>query len=97
MHQTVHPVVPCVLEDKEDGDLVGHLVDAGKRNRGLEAEVLTHRVEEPNLGKLDGKVGEEDEESALCLFPSRGDFVLRQISFGRDGAGKPGKRTAWIL
>ena len=97
VHGTVGPVVPCVLENEEDGDLVSHLVDARERNRGLETEVLAHGVEQPDLRKLDGKVGEEDEESALCLFPSRGDFVLRQISFGRDRAGKPGKRTAWIL
>jgi hypothetical protein len=28
------------------------------------------------LRKLDGKVGEEDEERTLGLFPSSGDFVL---------------------
>jgi len=83
VHGAVHPVVPCVLEDEEDGNLVGHLVDAGEGNGSLEAEVLAHGVEHPDLGKLDGEVGQEDEGGALCLLPSSGNFLLRQVSYCR--------------
>lgn len=82
VHGAVSPVVPRVFKDEEDCDLVGHLVHAGEGDRGREAEVLAHGVEQPDLGKLDGEVGEEDEECALCLFPSSRDFVLRQVSAG---------------
>jgi hypothetical protein len=68
--------MPRVLEDEEDGDLVGHLVDAREGNRGLETEVLAHWVEQPDLGELDGEVGKEDEKGALCLLPSTGNLVL---------------------
>lgn len=37
-------------------------------------------MEEPDLRKFNGKVGEEDEGGALCLFPCGGDFVLETIS-----------------
>ena len=43
----VGPVVPCVFEDKEDGDLVGHRKEGWEGNAGCEAEVLGHRVEQP--------------------------------------------------
>lgn len=43
----VSPVVPCILEDEEDCDLVGHLVNGREWDFGTEAEILCHRVEEP--------------------------------------------------
>jgi hypothetical protein len=46
----VSPVVPCVLEDEEDCDLVGHLVDGREWDVGTEAKVLSHGVEEPGRG-----------------------------------------------
>lgn len=76
VHQTMTPVMPGVLQNKEDGNLISHLPHAGERDIGLEAEVLAHGVEQPNLGELDGKVGEEDEEGTLCLLPGGGDFLL---------------------
>jgi hypothetical protein len=33
-------------------------------------------VEEPDLGELDGEVGEEDEFGAVPLFGCCGDFLL---------------------
>ena len=45
MHGAMHPVVPGVFHDEENGNLKGHLVDAGERNGGGEAEVLAHGVE----------------------------------------------------
>ena len=47
MESAVHPVVPCIFEDEEDCDLVGHLVNGREGNLGAEAKVLGHRVEEP--------------------------------------------------
>jgi hypothetical protein len=97
VHSTVHPIVPCIFEDEEDGDLVCHLVDARERNRGLEAEVLAHRVEQPDLREFDSKVGKEDEEGALSLLPTGGDLVLGEVSFGPNGSIVSSKRTCWIL
>jgi hypothetical protein len=57
----MHPVVPGVLQDKENSDLVGHGEEAREWYGGLEAEVLAHGVEEPDLGKLDSEVREKDE------------------------------------
>ena len=74
------PVVPSILEDEEDGDLEGHLVDARKRDGGAQTKELTHGMEEPDLRELDGEVGEEDEQRALPLFPGGGDLVLHVVS-----------------
>lgn len=45
VHETMAPVVPCVLHDEKDGNLVGHLEQAWEGNRCLEAEVDAHGVE----------------------------------------------------
>lgn len=50
------PVVPGVFEDEEDGDLVGHCEEGREWDRGAEAAVLGHGVEEPDLGELDCEV-----------------------------------------
>jgi hypothetical protein len=76
VHGSVHPVVPCILKYEKDGDLEGHLVDAGERDRGGEADELAHGVEKPDLREFDGEVREENEESALPLLPGCRDFVL---------------------
>jgi len=80
VHGAVRPVVPSVLHDEEDGNLVGHFEEARERYGGLKAEELAHGVEKPDLGELDCEVGEEDEEGALCLFPGGRDFVLFRVS-----------------
>jgi hypothetical protein len=81
VHCAVHPIVPGILQDEEDGNLVGHCEKAGERYGGLEAEVLAQGVEEPDLRELDSEVGEKDEESALCLFPGGRNFVLFGVRF----------------
>lgn len=45
MHCAVDPVVPGILENKEDGDMEGYFIDTGERYRIAEAEELAHRVE----------------------------------------------------
>lgn len=80
MHGTMCPVMPGILQNEEDGDLVCHLPGAREWNGGLEAEVLAHGVEQPDLRELDGEMREEDEEGALRLFPGGGHLVLRFVS-----------------
>ena len=76
VHCAVSPVVPCVLHDEEDSELISHFVRGREGNAGLEAEILAHRVEQPDLRKLDCEVGKEDEKRALDLLPGRGNLVL---------------------
>lgn len=52
VESAVHPVVPCIFEDEEDCNLVGHLVNGRERNLGAEAKVLSHRVEEPRKNSV---------------------------------------------
>nr|POF13195.1 hypothetical protein CFP56_10343 [Quercus suber] len=80
MHRAVHPVVPCIFDHEEDGDLVGHGEDGWKWHGGLEAEVLGHGVEEPDLREFDGEMADEDELSAFPLFFGGGYFVLWRLS-----------------
>lgn len=56
MQGAVKPIVPGVFEDEEDGDLVGHCEEGREWDRGAEAAVLGHGVEEPDLGELDCEV-----------------------------------------
>ena len=56
MHCTVGPVVPCVLHDEEDCDLVGHLVERWEWDAGAEAEELSHGVEEPGEANVSNVV-----------------------------------------
>lgn len=47
VHGAVRPVVPCVLHDEEECDLVGHFEHGRERDGGAETEELAHWVEEP--------------------------------------------------
>jgi hypothetical protein len=76
VHGAVDPVVPGIFKDEEDGDLVGHCPDGREGNGGLEAEVLRHGVEAPDLREFDGKVGDEDELRALPLLACGGNLLL---------------------
>lgn len=44
----VHEVMPSILEDEEDGNLIHHLVKWWEWYAGLKAKKLSHRVEEPS-------------------------------------------------
>jgi hypothetical protein len=87
---TVGPVMPGILHDEEDGDLVGHLGPGGEGNAGLHAEVHAHRMEQPDLRELDGEVTEQDQLGALPLLGGRGNLGLTKILELRFG----GRRTA---
>ena len=76
MKHAMRPVMPCVLDDKEDCDLVGDSVERGKGYARIHAEEDGCWMEEPDLWKLDGKVREEDELGAIPLLGCRRDFLL---------------------
>jgi hypothetical protein len=76
VERAVRPVVPRVLHDEEDGDLVGHGEQGGEGHGGGETAELGEGVEEPDLRELDGEVGEQHEFGAVPLFGCGGDFVL---------------------
>ena len=44
------PVVPGVLHDEKDGDLIGDLEGGGEGYRCLQATELSHGMEKPDLG-----------------------------------------------
>jgi len=76
VQRAVHPVVPCIFQHEEDGNLEGHFPERREGDGGRHADVLSHGVEKPNLWELDGEVGDEDEFGAIpLLFRSR-DFLL---------------------
>lgn len=75
-----------VFKDKEeehlrsDGDPAweGHLP-------GRHAKELSHRMEEPDDGELDGKVAEEDLLSAGPLLPGRWDLSRLELPLAEVG------------
>lgn len=71
--------MPGVFHDEEDGDLKGHFCPGGERHARVHTKVFTHRVKEPDLGKLDCEVGEEDHLGATPLLFNGGDFMLRAL------------------
>ncbi len=56
MECSVRPVMPCVFQNKEDGDLVGHCEDGREGDTSCETNVLSHRVEEPE--RISGRFGD---------------------------------------
>lgn len=71
----VHPVMPGVLNDEEDGDLKGHGGEGGKGDARVHTAELGHGVEQPDLGQLDGAMAQEDQLGASPLFRGRGDLL----------------------
>ena len=65
---TVKPIMPTILQHEEDGNLPGHLPDGWERHACAQTAELCHWVEQPDLRKFDGEVGEQDEASAGPLF-----------------------------
>lgn len=47
--ETVHPVMPCILQDEENGDLDTNRLPGRERNTGIHAARDSHWVEEPDL------------------------------------------------
>lgn len=77
----VEPVVPGILHDEENGDLVGHLEPRWKGHTVVHTEKSGNRVEQPNLRKLNCDMADEDEGGAVELFSPGGDFLLLRTWF----------------
>jgi hypothetical protein len=88
VHGAVGPVVPGVLDDEEDGDVHGDLPHGGEGDAGVHAEEDGHGVEDPDLGELDGEVGEEDHFGAVPLLCDGGDFALERCVLVRCDGGR---------
>lgn len=67
VESAVEPVMPGILEDEEDGDLVSDSLPGWERSRGSDSEVLSQWVEHPDLWQFDSEVLEEDKSSASEL------------------------------
>lgn len=49
VHGAVGPVMPCVFQDEEDCDLVGHFEERWEWDGSTEAAILGHWVEKPKI------------------------------------------------
>jgi hypothetical protein len=82
-----HKVVK-VFKDKEAGHLKGSSLPVRERHLpGLHAKELCERVEEPDTGELNSKVGEEDELGAFPLLFCGGDLVWLELPLPEVGNG----------
>lgn len=86
MERAVHPVMPCILQHEENGDLVRDCGPGWEGNAGVHAAHLSHWVEEPDLRKFDGEMTEEDEfRAGPLLFDGWDllplDLVLVEIGY----------------
>ena len=84
MQTAVEPVMPSILQNKADGYLESNLPYRGERNAVVHAKVGGDGMEEPDLRQFGGKVGNENEGSAIPLLLEgrhlRGlDLVLVEI------------------
>lgn len=79
VEETVEPVVPCVLEHEEDGDLNGHGGPGWEWDVGGHSGGFGEWVEEPDLGQFDDEVGEEDGFDAAPLLSGVWDFLILNL------------------
>ena len=49
VQRSMRPIMPCILQDEEDSNLVGHGQERGKRDASSEAKIYGHWVEEPEM------------------------------------------------
>ncbi len=79
--RAMEPIVPCILQHEEDADMEEHCGPGRERNASLHSAVLGHGVKQPDLRKLDGKMGEEDELRAVPLLGDGGDLLPLDLVF----------------
>ena len=60
VHCAMHPVMPSILKNEEDGDVESHGLPAWEWDTCVHAAIFRHWVEKPDLGELDSEVAEED-------------------------------------
>lgn len=58
VEDSVHPVMPCILQDEEDRDLKSHGLPRRERDASIHATRLGHWVKEPDLREFDGEMTE---------------------------------------
>ncbi len=97
--ESVHPVMPCILQDEKDGDLDADRLPCWKRHAGIKTAGLRHWMEEPDLREFDGEMGEENQFRACPLFLPRRDlqplnFIFIEVWDRIDD--DPGKTAAEI-
>lgn len=76
VQSAVEPVMPGILNDEENDDLIRHIPPGGERNAVVHAEVSRDRVEEPDLRELNSAVRDEDERSTFPLLLPCGNLGL---------------------
>lgn len=81
VHCTVHPVMPCILQDEKDGDVESYGCPCWERNTGLHTAHFRHWVEEPDLREFDGEMAEEDESCASPLLGGSGVLLPLDLIF----------------
>ena len=58
MQRTMAPIVPRILDDEENRNLVRHREQAREGYTRAQPEILRHGVEEPDLWQLDGEMAQ---------------------------------------
>lgn len=99
VHSAMHPVMPRILKNEENGNVHHHLRKWWERHSGGHAEVDGHWMEEPDLWELDGEVREEDELGAVPLLLDGRDLVGLDLVFVEVGDAVddyPGEGTAEV-
>ena len=99
VHGAMSPVMPGILQHKEDGNLESHCGQAWEWNSCIHSTVFRHWVEQPDLREFDGEMAEENEFGALPLFCCGWNLVglnpvLVEIGELRDD--DPGKTSAKV-
>jgi hypothetical protein len=99
VEESVHPVMPCILQDEEDGNLHADCLPRREGNTRVEPARLGHGMKEPDLGQFDCKVREEDQLGASPLFsPGRdlGPLNLVLVEVGDLVDDDPGQTAAKV-
>lgn len=99
MQQPVVPVMPRVLENEEDGNLVEHLGPGREGHVVGHAEICRHGMEQPDLRQLDSEMDEEDDLRTIPLLLQCGDLrtlyaVLVEVGDVADG--NPGEGASEV-
>jgi len=93
VQRSVEPVMPCVLENEEDGDLEGHCRQLREGDTVAHAEVGGNRVEKPDLGKLDSAVAQQNQNRAVPLFLPGGQLLLFGCQYSNARVSREGFAT----
>lgn len=81
VEETVEPVMPCVFEDEEDGDLEGHGGPGWEWDVGGHSGGFGEGVEKPDLGQFDDAVGEENRFDTAPLLGGVWNFLILNLPF----------------